>query len=92
MAKTQRTDPLLEGGLTQVADRLIVNGKEQGFLTPDEIVQALPETVSEPDQLFRVFEVFTQMGIEVNDGGKDFDDAEKIETSQPTSRYRTPNP
>lgn len=92
MAKTQRTEPLLEGGLTQVADRLIVNGKEQGFLTPDEIVQALPETVSEPDQLFRVFEVFTQMVSRSTMEARTSTTPRKSMTSQPTSRYRTPNP
>jgi RNA polymerase primary sigma factor len=79
IAKTTWIEPLADGGLLQIAERLIVKGKEQGFLTPDEIVQALPETGSEPDQLFRVFEVFTQMGIEVNDGDKDFDDAEQTD-------------
>ncbi|MGH7867496.1 MAG: sigma-70 family RNA polymerase sigma factor, partial [Candidatus Dormibacteraceae bacterium] len=52
--------PLLEG--------LIVRGKEQGTLNPDEILDALPDIETDnADQLLRIFLAFREMGIEVTD-------------------------
>jgi len=53
--------------LVQAAETLIVRGKEQGYLTPDDILQAFPEIEAEPDHLERIFSVFREMGIEVTD-------------------------
>src|SRR3981081_3585174 len=54
------------------AGPLLVKGKEQGFLSPDDILAGFPEVELDPDQLFRIFNVFRDMGIEVSDGEKDF--------------------
>ena len=68
MAKTrQRIESKLEDELIQVAESLIIRGKELGSLLPDDILAAFPEMGPEPDQLFRVFQVFEDMGIEVTD-------------------------
>src|SRR3982074_8343 len=45
--------------LISVAEQLIVKGKEQGYLTPDDILQGFPEIEAEPDQIFRIFAAFT---------------------------------
>src|SRR5258708_11575137 len=37
---------------------LIVKGKEQGYLTPDDVMGAFPEMEAEPEQVFRVFNAF----------------------------------
>src|SRR5262249_19283392 len=40
--------------LVAVAEALIVRGKEQGFLTPGEVVDAFGEIDAEPDDLERI--------------------------------------
>jgi RNA polymerase primary sigma factor len=65
--------------LISVAEQLIVKGKEQGYLTPDDILQGFPEIEAEPDQILPIFAAFTEIGIEVTDGEKDFEDAERID-------------
>ena len=77
MAKAEKTESL-DDELILIAERLIVRGKEKCYLTPDDIAQAFPELDSEPNQLFRVFQLFGQMGIEVTDD-RDSDEAEQIE-------------
>src|SRR6266851_4797370 len=65
--------------LISVAKQLIVRGKEQGYLTPDDILPGFPEIEAEPDQIFPIFAAFTEIGIEVTDTEKDFEDAEQID-------------
>ena len=80
MAKTQeRPETKLEDELIQVAEQLIVKGKEQGYLTPDDVMGAFPEMEAEPEQVFRVFNAFKEIGIEVTDGEKDFEEVEQID-------------
>jgi len=64
--------------LVYVAEQLIVKGKEQGYLTPDDILKNFPEIEAEPDQIFPIFAAFKEMGIEVTDGETDID-AEQID-------------
>ncbi|TMD06770.1 MAG: RNA polymerase sigma factor RpoD [Chloroflexi bacterium] len=80
MAKTQeKVESKLEDELIQVAEALIVKGKEQGYITPDDILEGFPEMEAEPEQVFRVFQAFKEMGIEVTDGEKDFEEVEQID-------------
>jgi hypothetical protein len=44
--------------VVHAAEILIIRGKEQGRLTPDDVLQGLPVIEAEPDQLERVFQVF----------------------------------
>ncbi|GAC1656315.1 MAG: hypothetical protein NVS9B1_11400 [Candidatus Dormibacteraceae bacterium] len=75
MAKIQeRPETKLEDELIQLAEQLIVKGKEQGYLTPDDVLTAFPEMEAEPEQVFRVFQSFKEIGIEVADGDKDFEE------------------
>jgi RNA polymerase primary sigma factor len=69
----------LEDELTAVAEQLIVKGKEQGYLTPDDILQGFPEIDARPDQIFPIFAAFKEIGIEVTDGEKDFEEVEQID-------------
>ncbi len=68
-----------EDELMAIAEQLIVKGKEQGYLTPDGILQGFPEIDAEPDQIFRIFAAFKEIGIEVTDGEKDFEEVEHID-------------
>jgi RNA polymerase primary sigma factor len=59
--------------VAQAAESLVIRGKEQGRLTPDEVLKAFPVTDAEPEQLERIFQAFREMGIEVSDGDGDGD-------------------
>ena len=75
----EKPEHKFEDELMAVAEQLIVKGKEQGYLTPDDILQGFPEIDAEPDQIFRIFAVFKEIGIEVTDGEKDFEEVEQID-------------
>src|SRR5713101_5358817 len=56
-----------EDPMVLAAEALIVKGKEQGFLSPDDILAGFPDVELDPDQLFRIFNVFRDMGVEIDD-------------------------
>ncbi|MGH7641281.1 MAG: RNA polymerase sigma factor RpoD [Candidatus Dormibacteria bacterium] len=62
--------------LVRVAEQLILKGKEQGFLAPNEILDPFPDLDADPDQLERLFLIFREMGIAVSDSDKDFETEE----------------
>ena len=68
----------IEDELMAVAEQLIVKGKEEGYLTPDDILQGFPEIDAGPEQIFRIFAAFKELGIEVTDGDKDFEEVAQI--------------
>jgi len=78
----ERLESKLEDELISVAASLIVKGKELGYLSPDDIIEAFPEIESEPDQVSRVIQVFTEMGIEVTDGDQGYEQAEPIDDTR----------
>jgi RNA polymerase primary sigma factor len=65
--------------LASAAEQLIVKGKEQGLLTPDDVLAAFPDIDAEPDQLERIFTVFVDMGVAVSDGDRDFETVDEID-------------
>src|SRR5438309_7261584 len=69
----------VEDPLVLAAEALIVRGKEQGFLSPDDILAGFIDVELDPEQLFRIFNVFRDMGIEVSDGEKDFEEIVEID-------------
>jgi RNA polymerase primary sigma factor len=75
----EKPEHKFEDELMAVAEELIVKSKEQGYLTPDDIMQGFPEIDAEPDQIFRIFVAFKEIGIEVTDGEKDFEEVEQID-------------
>ena len=75
----ERPERKFDDELIAVAEQLIVKGKEQGYLTPDDFLQGFPEIDAEPDQIFRIFAAFKEMGIEVTDGENDFGEVEQID-------------
>ena len=46
--------------LVVAAEALIVRGKEQGYLTPDDVLAGFPEIEAEPDHLERIFQLFRE--------------------------------
>ena len=66
MAKTkEKLETRFEDLLIQQAEVLIVKGKEQGYLTPDDVLDGFPDLeTTEPEQMFRIFGSFKELGIE----------------------------
>ena len=80
MEKTpEKSGSTLEEELTQAAEALIVKGKEHGYLTPDDILEAFLQREAEPDQVCRIFAAFNDIGIEVADGEEGFEEIEAID-------------
>jgi RNA polymerase primary sigma factor len=75
----EKSGSTLEEELTQAAEALLVKGKEHGHLTPDDILESFPQMEAEPDQVFRIFAAFNEIGIEVADGEKDLEEIEAID-------------
>jgi RNA polymerase primary sigma factor len=63
-------------GYVQAAHFLILRGKEEGHLTPGEILGSFPGVEAEPDQLEVLFQLFRAMGIEVSEGDGYVEDGE----------------
>ena len=61
------------------AEILIIRGKEQGRLSPDDVLQSLPFIEAEPNQLERVFQVFRAMGIAISDSDDDAEEGDDPE-------------
>ena len=66
-----RVDPIV-----LAAEALIVKGKDQGSLSPDDILAGLSGAQLDPEELIQVSAVFQQMGIPIADGEKDLPGAE----------------
>jgi RNA polymerase primary sigma factor len=75
----ERPESKFEDELIACAEQLIVKGKEQGYLTPGDILQGFPEIDAEPVQIFPIFAAFKDLGIAVTDGEKDFVEEEQID-------------
>ena len=61
------------------AEALIVKGKDQGELAPDEIVTAFGEIDADPDAFERIFDALRLLGITVGDADREFESAEEID-------------
>jgi RNA polymerase primary sigma factor len=69
------------------AEALIIKGKDQGHLSPDDILAGLSGAPLDPDELILVSEIFQQMGIPIADSehdlpGADLDDDSLGETAE----------
>jgi len=60
-------EDLENSGLRELVDK----GKEQGFLTYEEINSMLPEDISDPDQVEETIQMLIDIGIEVQEGKQD---------------------
>jgi len=63
----QRRDPALGKAELDDLNRLIAVGKEKGFLTLDEVNEALPEEIVTADKLDEMMMIFDEMDIEIVD-------------------------
>ena len=81
MAKTkEKAEARLDDLLIQQAEILIVKGKEQGFLTPDEVMDGFPQfEAASAEQAIRIFGAFTELGIEISATAGDFEDKDDVD-------------
>src|SRR5512138_2761633 len=63
----QRRDPALNKPEIDDLNRLIAAGKEKGYLTLDEVNDALPEEIVTADKLDDMMMIFDEMDIEIVD-------------------------
>ncbi|MGA2939818.1 MAG: RNA polymerase sigma factor region1.1 domain-containing protein, partial [Syntrophobacteraceae bacterium] len=63
----QRRDPALSKPELDDLNRLIAAGKEKGFLTLDEVNEALPEDIVTAEKLDDMMMIFDEMDIEIVD-------------------------
>ena len=63
----QRRDPALGKPELQGLIRLIAAGKEKGYLTLDEVNEALPEDIVTAEKLDDMMMIFDEMDIEIVD-------------------------
>jgi RNA polymerase primary sigma factor len=67
------------------AESLILRGRDQGVLTPAELMAAFPEIEGDPDGMARVAEAFQAMGIPVSDeSDDDADEGSAVEAAADT--------
>jgi len=71
----------------QELDKLIAKGKEKGYLTYDEVNDALPSDIVSLDQLDDIMMLFGSMDIEVVDSAK----ASRL-PSEPSGQSAEPEP
>ena len=69
-------EDLENSGLRELVDK----GKEQGFLTYEEINSMLPEDISDPDQVEETIQMLTDIGVEVQERPSGQDDDAAPET------------
>ena len=63
----QRRDPALNKPEMDDLNRLIAAGKEKGYLTLDEVNEALPEEIVTAEKLDDMMMIFDEMDIEIVD-------------------------
>src|SRR5437660_11004601 len=62
------------------AEALILKGKDQGYLAPDDVMKAFPSIEGNADGFVRVVTVFQEMGISVTADGEAEQDQDEEET------------
>ncbi len=78
-----------EATLADKAAALIVRGKEHGYLPADDIRSTFPDLEAWPHQFRRVFAAFQELGIEVTDGEKDFEEPVELDDEPISSTEMT---
>src|ERR1700693_5106949 len=62
------------------AEALILKGKDQGYLSPDDVMKAFPSIEGNADGFVRVAAVFQEMGIQVTADGEAEPESDEEET------------
>ncbi len=70
MSKKNKTENTISPAEEKIVKELIAEGREKGFITIDEINENLGEETPSPEQLEKIFSIFSEMDIEVVDNEK----------------------
>jgi len=65
--------------LVSLAEALILRGKEQGVLSPTDILDAFPDLEADADEVERIYRSFREMGIEVTDADVDVESVDETD-------------
>ncbi len=85
-----RESTAVKGSLESIVKKLVVKGKEQGFLTYDEINKALPAQEFSSDQIEDSMAAITDSGVQLVDSEDDVEaDAEKEADDAKESDYES---
>ncbi|MDZ7923042.1 MAG: RNA polymerase sigma factor RpoD [Marinagarivorans sp.] len=77
------TDTLMSENKQSRIKELINRGREQGYLTYDEVNDHLPEDISDPDQVEDIIQMINDMGIRVYETAPDADELLMNENENP---------
>jgi RNA polymerase primary sigma factor len=77
---------------TKEVQKLIAVGKSKGYLTYDEVNDALPEDVITPDDLEDVMDLFTEKDIQLVDNEDDYDGGDEAISIHDDGSLRSPDP
>jgi len=81
--ETRESPATAKGSLESIVKKLVVKGKEQGFLTYDEINKALPAQEFSSDQIEDSMATITDAGVQMVDSEDDVEaDGEKEENEE----------
>ena len=72
--------------------KLIAVGKSKGYLTYDEVNDALPEDVITPDDLEDVMDLFTEKDIQLVDNEDDYEESDDSVDIHDDGSLRSPDP
>ncbi len=70
MAKVNKKENSLSSAEEKIVKELVSEGREKGFVTIDEINEHLGDETPAPEQLEKIFSIFSEMDIEVIDNDK----------------------
>ena len=73
MSNKNKTENTISPAEEKIVKELIAEGREKGFITIDEINENLGNETPSPEQLEKIFSIFSEMDIEVVDNDKNSD-------------------
>ncbi|HPW70069.1 MAG TPA: RNA polymerase sigma factor RpoD [Deltaproteobacteria bacterium] len=77
---------------TKEVKKLIAIGKSKGYLTYDEVNDALPDDMITPDDLEDVMDLFSEKDIQLVDTEEDYEDTDDGTDLQEDGALRSPDP
>jgi RNA polymerase primary sigma factor len=83
MSKANKSETVLSPLEEKLVKELVTEGREKGFVTIDEINENLGDETPSPEQLEKIFDIFSEMDIEVVDSEKKTELGEDNTDSRP---------
>jgi len=83
MSKANKNETVLSPLEEKLVKELVTEGREKGFVTIDEINENLGDETPSPEQLEKIFDIFSEMDIEVVDSEKKTERGEDNTDSRP---------